>query len=140
MPEGSKTTLKVKIGSLQKNCQVEADWLQLRKLDKPIADMFYVSYRIAGKNRPVTFVFNGGPGAASAYLHMGALGPKRVRFESDGACPPPPPNIRKKCRPPKSRLFERLMSRPPKLPPGLAKEWTGNGHLRLAISISTGGE
>ena len=41
-------------------------------------------------SRPITFVFNGGPGAASAYLHMGALGPTRVVFDDDGNLPAPP--------------------------------------------------
>jgi carboxypeptidase C (cathepsin A) len=44
-------------------------------------------------DRPVTFVFNGGPGAASAYLHMGAVGPQRVAFPSDGTLPAMPPRL-----------------------------------------------
>lgn len=39
----------------------------------------------AGPLRPVTFVFNGGPGSASVWLHMGLMGPKRVRVPSDAA-------------------------------------------------------
>jgi carboxypeptidase C (cathepsin A) len=49
--------------------------------------MFFVSYARAepeGARRPVTFVFNGGPGAASAYLHLGLMGPKRLAFSEDG--------------------------------------------------------
>ncbi|MBZ0192688.1 MAG: hypothetical protein K8F34_13505 [Candidatus Kuenenia stuttgartiensis] len=54
---------------------------------KPVSRIFYISYTADEQHdypRPVTFVFNGGPGAASAYLHMGALGPKRVEFSDDG--------------------------------------------------------
>lgn len=40
--------------------------------------------------RPITFVFNGGPGAASAFLHLGALGPRRIRFDAEGGIVPPP--------------------------------------------------
>jgi carboxypeptidase C (cathepsin A) len=40
--------------------------------------------------RPVCFAFNGGPGASSIWLHLGALGPKRVRIGEDGTMPPPP--------------------------------------------------
>jgi carboxypeptidase C (cathepsin A) len=40
--------------------------------------------------RPVTFVFNGGPGAASIWLHLGTAGPKRVKIGSDGVPPAPP--------------------------------------------------
>ncbi|MCP3734269.1 septum formation initiator [Sphingomonas sp. RP10(2022)] len=50
----------------------------------------YVSYSRAGAaNRPVLFVFNGGPGAASAYLQMGALGPFRARVPQDPTAPLP---------------------------------------------------
>ena len=40
--------------------------------------------------RPITFVFNGGPGSSSVWLHMGALGPKRVTMEEDGTSTAPP--------------------------------------------------
>ncbi|MEX2450798.1 MAG: septum formation initiator [Rhodospirillales bacterium] len=55
--------------------------------------MFYVAYTLDGPaaaRRPVTFVFNGGPGAAAAYLHLGVMGPKRVDFAADGRVPAPP--------------------------------------------------
>lgn len=54
------------------------------------ARMAYVSYTLAGndaKTRPVAFVFNGGPGSASAWLHLGALGPWRVPLEGDAMRP-----------------------------------------------------
>lgn len=57
------------------------------------AQIFFVAYEREGGDatrRPITFVFNGGPGAASAYLHMGALGPRRVVFADDGSVPPGP--------------------------------------------------
>lgn len=68
-----------------------AGWMVLRKNDKPAAEVFSVSY-IAGEpgDRPVTFVFNGGPGASSAYLHMGTVGPRRVGFPVDGSIPAMP--------------------------------------------------
>lgn len=47
------------------------------KADDPMTSMFYVYYK-SGQNRPVTFLFNGGPGSASIWLHMGAFGPRRV--------------------------------------------------------------
>jgi carboxypeptidase C (cathepsin A) len=51
----------------------------------PAASLFAISYikENAGAQRPVTFVFNGGPGSASVWLHMGLLGPKRVVVASD---------------------------------------------------------
>lgn len=58
------------------------------------ARMFFVSYTLdnpSGRGtRPLTFAFNGGPGSASVWLHLGAIGPKRVRMNSDGTMPAPP--------------------------------------------------
>ncbi|MGO8952101.1 MAG: S10 family peptidase [Rhodomicrobium sp.] len=52
------------------------------------AKVFYVSYAAEGGNeRPVTFAFNGGPGAAAAFLHLGAIGPRIVPFNENGAAP-----------------------------------------------------
>jgi carboxypeptidase C (cathepsin A) len=55
------------------------------------AEIAYVAYVIADQasNRPVTFLFNGGPGAASAYLDIGAAGPWRVPFENVSASATP---------------------------------------------------
>ena len=52
--------------------------------------VFYVAYTRDGASpdrRPITFVFNGGPGSSSAYLHLGALGPRIVPFGPDGQMP-----------------------------------------------------
>ncbi|HTK84678.1 MAG TPA: peptidase S10 [Patescibacteria group bacterium] len=46
----------------------------------------------AGK-RPVSFIYNGGPGSASAWLHMGAFGPKRVKTTDAAPTPPPPYDV-----------------------------------------------
>jgi carboxypeptidase C (cathepsin A) len=49
------------------------------------AAVFYTAYAVKGQaDRPVTFVFNGGPGAASAYLHLGLVGPRIIDFGEDG--------------------------------------------------------
>jgi len=55
--------------------------------------MYYVAYTKDGANpttRPVTFAFNGGPGSATVWLHLGAFGPKKVKLNADGTAPPPP--------------------------------------------------
>lgn len=77
--------------------EATAEFLPLRDGAKEelAARIFTVSYIAEPKNpadgpRPVTFVFNGGPGAASAYMHLGAAGPKVVAFGPDGTLPPPP--------------------------------------------------
>jgi len=49
--------------------------------DEPTASMFYVAYTQDGVDlgkHPVTFLYNGGPGSATIWLHMGSVGPKRV--------------------------------------------------------------
>ncbi len=62
--------------------------------DKIVAQIFYTAYTLASDDdpsaRPLIFVFNGGPGSASIWLHMGALGPKRVDMGAEGFMPPPP--------------------------------------------------
>ena len=57
------------------------------------AHIFYIAYTLDGQQperRPLTFSFNGGPGSASVWLHLGAIGPKRVRMQPDGMMPAPP--------------------------------------------------
>ena len=56
---------------------------------KKTAEVVFTSYIVPGNNptRPVTFAFNGGPGASSVYLNMGAVGPKRVQFGDKGDVP-----------------------------------------------------
>ncbi|MGD8395837.1 MAG: peptidase S10 [Candidatus Eiseniibacteriota bacterium] len=72
-----------------------AEWITLRRIHKPVAHLFHTAYlaKNGGTDRPLTFVFNGGPGAASAYLHMGALGPQRVVFGDSGSLPVPPTRV-----------------------------------------------
>ena len=48
------------------------------------AAVFYTAYVAKGANRPVTFAFNGGPGAASAFLHLGLVGPRILEIGPDG--------------------------------------------------------
>ena len=58
------------------------------------ARVFYMAYQLertgGPETRPLMFSFNGGPGSSSVWLHLGALGPKRVKMQADGAMPPPP--------------------------------------------------
>ena len=62
--------------------------------DEPWASMGYTAYvrKDAGPaaKRPIAFCYNGGPGSSSIWLHMGALGPRRVVVADGGPTPPPP--------------------------------------------------
>jgi carboxypeptidase C (cathepsin A) len=62
-------------------------------LDEPQAAVMATSYVLKGadpRTRPVCFGFNGGPGSASIWLHLGALGPKRVLTPNDASMPTAP--------------------------------------------------
>jgi carboxypeptidase C (cathepsin A) len=59
----------------------------------PVARMFYVAYfkkDAKAEDRPVTFVYNGGPGSSTVWLHMGSLGPKHVMTAGDTHLPAAP--------------------------------------------------
>src|SRR5258708_15717049 len=53
--------------------------------DEVTAGIFHTAYTLDGvadtAARPIVFVFNGGPGSSSVWLHLGAIGPRRVRME-----------------------------------------------------------
>jgi len=61
---------------------------------KPYGSVFYVAYTLDGvtelRSRPVTFLYNGGPGSASVWLHMGSVGPVRIVTASPNATGGPP--------------------------------------------------
>jgi carboxypeptidase C (cathepsin A) len=59
-----------------------------------VASMFYVAYfKNGGGSRPVTFFYNGGPGSATLWLHMGAFGPRRIVTATDAHTPAAPYSI-----------------------------------------------
>src|SRR6187401_2297855 len=61
---------------------------------KPKALVFFIAYTKNGvddlSQRPITFAFNGGPGSSSVWLHLGMLGPQRVKVPDDATQTPPP--------------------------------------------------
>jgi carboxypeptidase C (cathepsin A) len=89
------TTNTVTIAGQRVTYTAETGMLPLLKPDgSSRASVFYVAYTRAGQTntaaRPVMFCFNGGPGSSSVWLHLGALGPRRVKMNADGTLPPPP--------------------------------------------------
>ncbi|MCB8836928.1 S10 family peptidase [Aurantimonas sp. VKM B-3413] len=96
LPEASLSQHSLTLGDRTLSYQAEAATLPIRDGSGTTnAEMFYVSYTAtpADRDRPVTFIFNGGPGAASAYLHIGAIGPRIVALDRDGSIPPPPARL-----------------------------------------------
>ncbi|MGY3549896.1 carboxypeptidase C (cathepsin A) [Bradyrhizobium sp. USDA 4472] len=63
----------------------------------PLADIATTSYELEGADRgtrPVTFLFNGGPGASSAWLQFGAVGPWRLPLDGEGLAPSASPEVK----------------------------------------------
>lgn len=60
------------------------------KVKAEIFSIAYTRHDTSLSKRPITFCFNGGPGSASVWLHMGMLGPQRVRIPDDASTPAPP--------------------------------------------------
>jgi carboxypeptidase C (cathepsin A) len=89
---------KARIGGREIAYTATAGTMLLKKDDGTVrATVYMTAYTRDGVSdvghRPITFAYNGGPGSASAWLHMGAFGPRRVVMDDDGWAPPPPYQI-----------------------------------------------
>ncbi|HEX4005131.1 MAG TPA: peptidase S10 [Acidobacteriaceae bacterium] len=84
---GSNDTQDAQLGLDGKYLAGYGEDLPAKPEDQPATSrMYYVAYfmKDAPKNRPVTFLYNGGPGSSTMFLHMGAFGPMRVVVPPDG--------------------------------------------------------
>lgn len=93
--EVSTTEHSVTIAGERIDYTATAGYLELPDYEaKPKANIFFIAYVKKGvsdaSKRPVTFAFNGGPGSSSVWLHLGALGPRRVVMDPEGMPLPPP--------------------------------------------------
>ncbi|HEV8379317.1 MAG TPA: hypothetical protein VGP99_10740, partial [Tepidisphaeraceae bacterium] len=92
----SVTEHELKIGDSILKYKATAGYMTVKDENgKEKANFFFVAYEkilnAAERNeRPITYVFNGGPGAAAVWLHMGTAGPKHVQLLEEGHAPPPP--------------------------------------------------
>ena len=96
-PEEKIVTTKhsVRIGGQEIKYTATAGTILLKQEDgTPKASIFYMAYTkddVADvSQRPIAFTFNGGPGSASVWLHLGAFGPRRVQMGDAGSLLPPP--------------------------------------------------
>ena len=85
----------VRIGGADVPYTATVGELIINKADeKPGAAMYFTAYTRTDvkdtSSRPVTFCFNGGPGSSSVWLHMGGLGPRRIKMNENGSSVPPP--------------------------------------------------
>jgi carboxypeptidase C (cathepsin A) len=82
------------IGGRKVDYTANSGYLDLKNdTGKTVAKVFFTYYQKDGESdarRPLTFAFNGGPGSSSVWLHMGALGPRKVQLKDDGTAPAPP--------------------------------------------------
>jgi carboxypeptidase C (cathepsin A) len=96
LPPTAVTHHTIKVDGVPLSYTAEAGTLALPGSGgRTAASVFYVAYTREPKNtrRPVTFVFNGGPGAAAAYLHLGGIGPRVVEVNAKGEVQGPPPAL-----------------------------------------------
>ncbi|MCW5970869.1 MAG: hypothetical protein KIT57_20380 [Blastocatellales bacterium] len=89
------TKHEIKMGDRQLKYTVTTGMMPIRNREGVTeAQIFYMAYTLDGAGpaaeRPLMFSFNGGPGSSSVWLHLGALGPKRVKMLDDGGLPAPP--------------------------------------------------
>src|SRR5687768_12669278 len=88
------TKHSIRAGSRTLNYTVTTGYMPIRneRTGDIEARIFFMAYMLDNPpaNRPLMFSFNGGPGSASVWLHLGALGPRRVKMLDDGFLPPPP--------------------------------------------------
>ena len=96
-PQSSETTGTVSVEGKRIDYKAVAGTLVLHEhgdqSDDPTVSMFYAAYFKQGMDptrRPITFIYNGGPGSATVWLHMGAFGPKRVVTSDDSHTPAAP--------------------------------------------------
>jgi carboxypeptidase C (cathepsin A) len=90
----SQTSHVIRLDGREIRYTATAGTLPIRLDDgRVVARMFFVGYTKDGedvKTRPIAFLYNGGPGSASVWLHMGAFSPRRVEMGDEGFQPPPP--------------------------------------------------
>jgi carboxypeptidase C (cathepsin A) len=91
----SITKHEIKVGGRTLRYTVTTGLMPLKSIaGETEARVFYMAYTIDNPGpvaqRPLMFSFNGGPGSSSVWLHLGALGPRRVQMLADGEMPPPP--------------------------------------------------
>ena len=92
--EPSKTPHVLRLDGREIRYTATAGTIPIRLDDgKVAARMFFVAYTKDGedaKTRPIAFLYNGGPGSASVWLHMGSFAPRRARMADEGFQPAPP--------------------------------------------------
>jgi carboxypeptidase C (cathepsin A) len=88
LPPAAHTQQSMELDGKTLHYTVTVDALPVRDQEGKIAgNVVTTAYTIEGKDRPVTFALNGGPGASSVYLNFGAIGPKHLQVGNEGDSP-----------------------------------------------------
>lgn len=93
LPGDAHISQTMEIGGKPMHYTVTVGTLPVFDNGKKSGEVVYTSYVIEGADRPVTFAFNGGPGAASVFLNFGAIGPKHLQFGDQGDSPSDPTKL-----------------------------------------------
>jgi carboxypeptidase C (cathepsin A) len=94
LPSPAHTQQSIQLEGKTLKYTVTVGALPVRDSDgKEAGEVVVTSYTVDAPNRPVTFAFNGGPGASSVYLNFGAIGPKHLDAGNEGDSPSDPTNL-----------------------------------------------
>ena len=94
LPADAHAQQSIELGGKTLHYTVTVGALPTRDADgKTAGQVVFTSYTVEGDNRPVTFAFNGGPGASSVFLNFGAIGPKHLAVGNEGDSPSDPTTL-----------------------------------------------
>jgi carboxypeptidase C (cathepsin A) len=94
LPADAHVSQQIQLDGKTLKYTVTVGSLPVRDKDgKEAGAVVYTAYTVEGENRPVTFAFNGGPGASSVFLNFGAIGPRHMNAGNEGDSPSDPPTL-----------------------------------------------
>jgi carboxypeptidase C (cathepsin A) len=93
LPPDAHVAQSIQLNGKPLNYTVNVGSLPVNDAGKKIGEVVFTAYTIDGQDRPVTFALNGGPGAASVFLNLGAIGPKHLEFGEEGESPSDPAKL-----------------------------------------------
>jgi carboxypeptidase C (cathepsin A) len=93
LPADAHVTQSIQLDGKTLQYTVTVGTLPVYESGKKTGDVVFTAYTMEGQDRPVTFALNGGPGAASVFLNLGAIGPKRIEFGVEGDSPSDPAKL-----------------------------------------------
>jgi carboxypeptidase C (cathepsin A) len=94
LPADAHVSQQIQLDGKTLKYTVTVGSLPVRDKDgKEAGSVVFTAYTVEGDNRPVTFAFNGGPGASSVYLNFGAIGPRHMNAGNEGDSPSDPPTL-----------------------------------------------